>query len=95
VESDIERDMHLEMCNKVDWGWILNEAGDIIIDMKRTEEEEAVDRGSEYTATLEEHRIPHEYSSQPESSIRREDTQAYDVEKGTNKDSAGIDESTT
>lgn len=22
VESDIERDMHLEMCNKVDWDWL-------------------------------------------------------------------------
>ena len=25
IESDIERDRHLEMCNKVDWDWILSE----------------------------------------------------------------------
>jgi hypothetical protein len=130
VESDIERDMHLEMCNKVDWDWILGDHatseerddarvkpiedsleasaddppeetndGNVVeaedsIDIESTEEEGDVDVGSGDIATLEERRIQQEDSSEPGSSIPREDTQASPVENDTNEDSAGIDDST-
>lgn len=73
---------------------VVEEAEDII-DIESTEEADDVDSGDgdTATATFEEHCSQQEYSSQPESSFPREDTQASNLKTDTNEVSAGIDES--
>ena len=66
-----------------------------IIDFESTKEEGDVDRINGDTATLEDHHLQQEDSSQLGISTYREEAQASDVEKDTNEDaSAGVDEST-